>query len=174
MTSATLGEPGRQPARRGTVGVRSSRLTLTETVARALAAARRYAWTDAFTTRVIIASIPANRRRLGVFGPCVYCGDWTASSVDHVIPRSRGGRDAADNAVSACVACNAAKGNRLLAEWAAPAIPTPEGAVTVGEGAALRSMSVAELLGEVDRGAIEPVWVGPRLFVRASAPPGRR
>jgi 5-methylcytosine-specific restriction endonuclease McrA len=40
-------------------------------------------------------------------------GDLT---LDHVVPRSRGGRTSWDNVVCCCRRCNAKKGNRLLGE----------------------------------------------------------
>lgn len=49
-------------------------------------------------------------------GPCVYCGD-PATTVDHVVPLSRGGREHEDNLVPSCNPCNLAKYNRLLREW---------------------------------------------------------
>lgn len=49
--------------------------------------------------------------------PCTYCGD-PAQTLDHVVPRSRGGSDASDNLVPVCRSCNGAKSARLLVEWA--------------------------------------------------------
>ena len=46
---------------------------------------------------------------------CQYCGAG-AENIDHVIPRSRGGRHAWDNVVAACRPCNARKEDRLLSE----------------------------------------------------------
>jgi 5-methylcytosine-specific restriction endonuclease McrA len=46
---------------------------------------------------------------------CGYCGR-QASTIDHVIPRSRGGSHTYDNVVAACLRCNNKKSNRLLAE----------------------------------------------------------
>ena len=46
---------------------------------------------------------------------CQYCGGG-AESIDHVVPRSRGGAHVWDNVVAACRRCNATKGDRLLAE----------------------------------------------------------
>jgi 5-methylcytosine-specific restriction endonuclease McrA len=43
---------------------------------------------------------------------CQYCGS-PAESIDHVIPRSRGGRHAWDNVVAACRRCNTRKEDRL-------------------------------------------------------------
>ena len=42
---------------------------------------------------------------------CVYCGRAT-DTVDHVLPRSRGGGDTWFNLVAACQACNGLKGDR--------------------------------------------------------------
>lgn len=44
---------------------------------------------------------------------CQYCGTTEGSvTVDHIIPRVRGGRDTWENLVCACTRCNAKKGNR--------------------------------------------------------------
>ena len=48
-------------------------------------------------------------------GRCHYCGNRFPSrelTVDHVIPRSLGGRDTWENLVTACVPCNSRKGSR--------------------------------------------------------------
>nr|WP_029290706.1 HNH endonuclease [Cellulomonas sp. HZM] len=46
---------------------------------------------------------------------CAYCGAG-ADTVDHVHPRSRGGRHEWTNVVAACVRCNHRKADRLLHE----------------------------------------------------------
>lgn len=46
---------------------------------------------------------------------CQYCGRG-ADSIDHVLPRSRGGGDGWDNLAAACRSCNSAKRNRTPAE----------------------------------------------------------
>lgn len=46
---------------------------------------------------------------------CQYCGS-RAESVDHVVPRSRGGQHTWENVVAACRRCNAAKRDRPLEE----------------------------------------------------------
>jgi len=46
---------------------------------------------------------------------CQYCGA-RAESIDHVIPRSRGGLHSWDNVVAACRRCNSRKENRLPEE----------------------------------------------------------
>ena len=50
-------------------------------------------------------------------GTCQYCGG-SADSIDHVVPRSRGGLHVWDNVVAACRRCNTAKGDRMLHEIA--------------------------------------------------------
>jgi 5-methylcytosine-specific restriction endonuclease McrA len=48
---------------------------------------------------------------------CQYCGQSKLSlTVDHVIPRSRGGKSVWDNIVASCASCNRRKGNRLPRE----------------------------------------------------------
>jgi len=45
---------------------------------------------------------------------CMYCGTSSGRlTLDHVVPRSRGGLSTWDNVVTACIPCNTAKGNRL-------------------------------------------------------------
>jgi 5-methylcytosine-specific restriction endonuclease McrA len=61
------------------------------------------------------ARIALNRR--AVFARdghrCQYCGA-SAENIDHVIPKSKGGRHAWDNVVAACRPCNTRKRDRLL------------------------------------------------------------
>ena len=48
---------------------------------------------------------------------CQYCGvRGVPMTVDHIIPKTRGGADSWDNLVAACVRCNNTKGDRVLAE----------------------------------------------------------
>src|SRR3712207_671196 len=56
---------------------------------------------------------------------CVYCGR-RADTIDHVVPRSRGGTHAWDNCVAACRTCNSRKADRLLDElgWTLAVKPT--------------------------------------------------
>ncbi|CAN5485430.1 HNH endonuclease [soil metagenome] len=60
---------------------------------------------------------PLNRR--AVFArddqACQYCGG-DAESIDHVVPRSRGGEHRWENVVAACRPCNTRKRDRLLHE----------------------------------------------------------
>lgn len=48
---------------------------------------------------------------------CQYCGKQSHDlTIDHVVPRSRGGAHSWENLVSACKPCNHRKGGKLLAE----------------------------------------------------------
>ena len=48
---------------------------------------------------------------------CQYCGSKTRDlTIDHVIPRHKGGRHTWDNVVSACKSCNHKKGGKMLEE----------------------------------------------------------
>jgi 5-methylcytosine-specific restriction endonuclease McrA len=61
---------------------------------------------------------------------CAYCGA-PATSLDHVIPRSRGGPHTWENVVAACGRCNHVKADRAVAElgWRLRAVPeAPTGA----------------------------------------------
>lgn len=46
---------------------------------------------------------------------CGYCAT-SASTIDHVLPRSRGGRDTWENLVACCLRCNNKKGDHTPAE----------------------------------------------------------
>ena len=57
---------------------------------------------------------------------CAYCGG-KADTVDHVIPRSRGGAHSWENCVAACSGCNHRKADKLLTElgWTLHVTPLP-------------------------------------------------
>jgi 5-methylcytosine-specific restriction endonuclease McrA len=58
---------------------------------------------------------------------CQYCGSTKPGlTVDHVIPRSRGGKSVWENIVAACAACNRRKGNRLPREIQMHPATTPK------------------------------------------------
>ncbi|MDA0716797.1 MAG: HNH endonuclease [Cyanobacteria bacterium] len=57
---------------------------------------------------------------------CQYCGASAERlSVDHVVPRSRGGLDTWENVTTACLPCNVRKGNRTPREAAMPLLRPP-------------------------------------------------
>lgn len=51
---------------------------------------------------------------------CQYCGAARNLTIDHVVPRSRGGKDTWENLVTACDKCNVKKGNRTPREAEMP------------------------------------------------------
>ena len=63
---------------------------------------------------------------------CAYCGVETGftgnsprrATVDHVVPKSKGGLDHLSNCVVACAACNAAKGDQV--DWSPPEVDEPK------------------------------------------------
>ncbi|MGA1158682.1 MAG: HNH endonuclease [Candidatus Nanopelagicaceae bacterium] len=71
-------------------------------------------------------TVPLSRRAIFARdgGRCVYCAA-TATSIDHVVPKSRGGDHTWDNVVSACHKCNHLKADKTLKElgWRLRSIP---------------------------------------------------
>jgi 5-methylcytosine-specific restriction endonuclease McrA len=57
-------------------------------------------------------------------GRCAYCGA-VATSIDHVVPRSRGGLHVWENVVASCSRCNHIKADRHVAElgWSLRVVP---------------------------------------------------
>lgn len=83
------------------------------------------------------APIALNRRNVLLRDghACRYCGDrHRPLTVDHVWPRSRGGRTTWDNVVAACGPCNRAKGDRTPEEAGMPllTLPRPPTALQLG------------------------------------------
>lgn len=69
---------------------------------------------------------------------CAYCGK-NATTMDHVVPRAKGGLHRWENIVAACSRCNAEKADKLLAElgWSLPFEPkAPHGVEWVIVGVA--------------------------------------
>jgi len=73
-------------------------------------------------------SIPVSRR--GVLrrdnSRCGYCAG-SATTIDHIMPRSRGGKDSWENLVACCLKCNNLKGDRTPQEmnWSLRMTPRP-------------------------------------------------
>jgi len=73
-------------------------------------------------------NVPVSRR--GVLrrdnSRCGYCLG-SASTIDHIIPRSRGGKDTWENLVACCLKCNNIKGDRTPQEmnWTLRFTPRP-------------------------------------------------
>ncbi len=62
---------------------------------------------------------------------CQYCGARSNLTVDHVVPRSKGGDSSWSNIVASCAPCNRRKGDRMLkhsglALRRAPHVPGPQ------------------------------------------------
>ena len=47
---------------------------------------------------------------------CQYCGISTNLTIDHIIPKSKGGEDSWENLTAACIKCNNKKGDRTPEE----------------------------------------------------------
>lgn len=56
---------------------------------------------------------------------CQYCKSRDRLTIDHVLPKSRGGRDTWENLVTACTRCNTRKGNRTPEEADMPLLRKP-------------------------------------------------
>ncbi|GAA2994496.1 HNH endonuclease [Actinokineospora diospyrosa] len=56
---------------------------------------------------------------------CAYCGG-RAETIDHVVPRSRGGQHTWQNCVACCARCNHRKADKMLSElgWRLRVVPT--------------------------------------------------
>jgi len=57
---------------------------------------------------------------------CQYCSSTRQLTLDHVLPRSRGGKHTWDNVVIACSQCNAKKGDRTPTEARMPLRTQPK------------------------------------------------
>ncbi|MEB3184856.1 MAG: HNH endonuclease [Cyanobacteriota bacterium] len=78
--------------------------------------------------RVPYRQMPLTRRNLFQRDGhrCQYCGSVDERlSIDHVIPRSRGGDDVWENVTTACLPCNVRKGNRTPREAGMPLARQP-------------------------------------------------
>ncbi len=55
---------------------------------------------------------------------CAYCGT-KADTIDHVVPRSKGGQHSWENCVASCTRCNHRKADRLIEElgWTLACVP---------------------------------------------------
>ncbi|EKX46463.1 hypothetical protein GUITHDRAFT_152362 [Guillardia theta CCMP2712] len=70
---------------------------------------------------------PNSKRKLSLLRPsrgsifardnntCQYCGS-PATTLDHIVPKSKGGQHSWENLVAACSSCNKKKGSRLLSD----------------------------------------------------------
>ena len=56
---------------------------------------------------------------------CQYCGKTTNLTLDHIVPKCRGGKDTWKNVVTSCVRCNNRKGDRMPEEIEMKLLGTP-------------------------------------------------
>ena len=61
---------------------------------------------------------------------CQYCGSTKSLTIDHVIPRSRGGKDTWENLVVACSPCNIKKGDKMLEHTGMKLSSTPKAPIS--------------------------------------------
>lgn len=112
-------------ARRAVCLVLADKATLVEDTGRTLASEHLIVAEPSVVRLSRYVRVPFPRRRAlnrrAVFArddhTCQYCGR-RAESIDHIVPRSRGGAHSWDNVVAACRQCNATKRDRLLDETA--------------------------------------------------------
>ncbi len=113
--------------RRGTVLILKERAEIIENAADPLRSERAQFERPAVIRLLRYVHVPrdAHRRRItrrAVLArdlwTCQYCGTTkpTGMTVDHVIPRSRGGESVWDNIVASCAPCNRRKGDKLPRE----------------------------------------------------------
>jgi 5-methylcytosine-specific restriction endonuclease McrA len=50
-------------------------------------------------------------------GECAYCGSPQGVTLDHIVPRKKGGGMEVNNLVPSCPHCNGNKGSKDLSEW---------------------------------------------------------
>ncbi len=65
------------------------------------------------------SSVKYNRKNILIRDnfTCQYCGTKDGKmTVDHIIPRSRGGKNSFDNTICCCLSCNSIKANKLPSE----------------------------------------------------------
>ena len=99
----------------------SSRLIRGDTMLPTVIRLRQY-------VRVPYKQLPLTRRNLFHRDGhrCQYCGSSADQlSIDHVVPRSRGGLDTWENVTTACLPCNVRKGNRTPREASMPLMGKP-------------------------------------------------
>ena len=61
---------------------------------------------------------------------CQYCGSTRSLTIDHVIPRSKGGGDTWENLVVACSPCNIKKGDKMLEHTGMKLSSTPKAPIS--------------------------------------------
>jgi 5-methylcytosine-specific restriction endonuclease McrA len=95
---------------------------------------------------------------------CQYCGAVKEArdlTLDHIIPRSRGGTNDALNLCTACIPCNNRKGNRTPAEARMPLVSNPS-AYTYG-----LDLALAIRMAEASRPEWQPYLIQTKAEVKS-------
>ena len=134
------------PSRRAAVLVLSDKADILDASGEELHSARTTVALPLVVRLRYFVKVPYHRNvalsRRGVFARdghrCQYCGD-RAETLDHVVPRSRGGVHTWDNVVAACRPCNVHKADRLLTETrmalrSSPSVPRQLSWILVAAG----------------------------------------
>ncbi len=133
-------------ARRAVCLVLAQKVEMLHATGRAFRSERRSVEVPSVVRLSHYVSVPRPRHRSpnrrAVFArdrdSCQYCGD-RAETMDHVVPRSRGGMHTWENVVAACRRCNAKKRDRLPSESGMrlrrrPEAPSPSTWVEIAAG----------------------------------------
>ncbi len=82
-----------------------------------------------FVRAVYRSSVPLSKKNIFIRDQyiCQYCGRSCKKhpTIDHIIPKSRGGKFSWDNVVTACIQCNQKKGSKLPSEAGISLIKRP-------------------------------------------------
>lgn len=121
VLNATYEPIGVVPARRAVVLALSEKVDVLAESETRMSSARLHLVVPSVVRLRYYVKVPYQRTaplsRRAVFardhGSCQYCGK-AAESIDHVIPRSRGGTHTWENVVACCRRCNTLKSDRLL------------------------------------------------------------
>lgn len=72
--------------------------------------------------------IRVNRQRLYKRdnNECAYCGSKKELTIDHILPKSRGGKNSWTNLITCCLSCNLKKGDKTPEEAKMPLLFTPK------------------------------------------------
>lgn len=73
-----------------------------------------------FELKCLQRSSARKRFRKDIFeawGTCAYCGSDRATTLDHVVPRAKGGSTCRSNLVASCATCNLHKSDSIWFTW---------------------------------------------------------
>ena len=63
---------------------------------------------------------PSKYHCVPTLGKCAYCGSKKELTIDHIIPKSRGGKNSWNNLITCCLPCNLKKGDKTPDEARMP------------------------------------------------------